>query len=73
MLVDSVKSVPNNEIIEKGTRVLINELGYLGYIKFMRIFEKGEGNYLDIQDEIFKNMSIREISDKAMQHWNDTH
>jgi len=29
MLLDNVKSIPNSEIIEKGTRVLINELGYL--------------------------------------------
>jgi hypothetical protein len=72
MLLDDIKTVPDSEIIEKGARALINELGYTGYIKFMRMFEHGNGNYLNVQDEIFKNMSIREISDSAMKHWDDT-
>lgn len=72
MLLDNIKTMPSSEIIEKGTRALINELGYAGYIKFMRLFEHGEGNYLNVQDDIFKDMSVREISDKAMKHWNDT-
>lgn len=73
MLLNNIKTLPNSEIIEKGARALINELGYTGYITFMRMFERGEGNYLNIQDEIFKDMSIREISENAMKFWNDTH
>jgi len=71
MLMDNIKSIPDSEIIEKGARVLINELGYIGYIRFMRMFEHGEGNYLNVQDEIFKGMSVREISENAMKYWND--
>jgi len=73
MLLDNLKTIPDSEIIEKGARALINELGYTGYIKFMRMFEHGEGNYLNIQDEVFKDMSIREISENAIKSWNDTH
>jgi len=72
MQLDNLKTIPDSNIIEEGTRVLINKLGYIGYIKFMRMFEKGEGNYLNIQNEVFKGMSIREISENAMNHWNET-
>lgn len=73
MLLDNIKPIPDSEIIEKGACALINELGYTGYIKFMRLFEHGEGNYLNVQDKIFKDMSIREISENAMKYWNDIH
>ena len=62
MLLDNIKAIPVSDIIEKGARALINELGYTGYIKFMRI-----------QNEIFKDMSIRDISDNAMKHWSENH
>ena len=73
MLLDNIKPIPDSEIIEKGARALINELGYTGYIKFMRMFEHGEGNYLHVHDEIFKEMSVREISENSMKYWNDNH
>jgi len=61
MLMDNIKSIPDSEIIEKGARVLINELYYIGYIRFMRMFDHGEGNYLNVQHKIFEGMSVREI------------
>ena len=39
----------------------------------MRMFEHGEGNYLHVHDEIFKEMSVREISENSMKYWNDNH
>ncbi len=73
MLLDNIKMIPDSEIIEKGARAIINELGYTGYIKFMRLFEHGEGDYLHVQNDVFKDMSIGEISENAMKYWNDTH
>ncbi len=40
---------------------MVRELGYSGAIKFILFYEKGEGDYVKERDEIFKNMTDREI------------
>jgi len=49
------------EIHRKGWDALVRELGYSGAIKFILFYEKGEGDYVKERDEIFKNMTDREI------------
>jgi len=60
----------DKEIIEKGSKALIRELGYSGFIRFIRCSEElSKEDYLNIEDELFKDMSVDEIYDNAKRHW----
>jgi hypothetical protein len=63
----------DKEIIEKGSRVLIKELGYSGFLRYIRNFEEGRGeDYLKVQDNIYKDMSLAEIFNQASDTWRKT-
>ncbi len=56
----------DKEIIEKGSRVLIKELGYSGFLRFIRQVESSsKEDYLNIDKEIFKDMSVDDIFEEA--------
>jgi hypothetical protein len=60
------------EIRELGMKSLINTLGYAGMIRFLRQFSKGSGDYLELQEKIFKGMTVEEIYGKAKRHHEKT-
>ena len=55
--------------IEKGSLVLIKELGYSGLLGFIR-YSEGISNedYLKLDEEIFKDMSVDKIFDDAKEY-----
>ena len=60
----------DDEIIEKGNKVLIKELGYTGFIRYIRHLEgAGRGDQLTIQEDIYKGMSVDEVYEKAKTSW----
>jgi hypothetical protein len=60
----------DKEIIEKGSRALINELGYSGFLRYIRHFEEGHRkDYLKVQDDVYKDMSLDEIFKQASDIW----
>ncbi len=60
------------EIRNLGMKSLINTLGYAGMIRFLRQFSKGSGDYLELQEKIFKGMTVEEIYEKAKRHHEKT-
>ncbi len=70
MLLNEKSKFTDKEIIEKGSRALIKELGYSGFLRFIRHSEGiGKEDYLKLEDEIFDGMSLDEIYDNAKEHW----
>lgn len=70
MLSNEIYKFSDKEIIEKGSRALIKELGYSGFLRYIRNFEEGHGeDYLKVQDEIFKDMTLDELYEKASSNW----
>jgi len=70
MLSNENYKLSDKEIIEKGSRALIKELGYSGFLRYIRNFEEGHGeDYLKVKDEIYKDMSLDEIFEKASSNW----
>lgn len=70
MLSNEKVKFTDKEILEKGSRALIKELGYSGFLRFIRHSQGlGEENYLKLENEIFKDMSVDEIFDDADKHW----
>ena len=70
MLLNEKSKFTDREIIEKGSRALIKELGYSGFLRFIRHSEGiSKEDYLKLEDEIFGDMSLDEIFDNAKEHW----
>ena len=70
MLLNEKSSFTDREIIEKGSRALIKELGYSGFLRFIRHSEGiSKEDYLKLEDEIFDDLSLDDIFDNAKEHW----
>ncbi|HBK53102.1 hypothetical protein [Syntrophomonas wolfei] len=70
MLLNERTKFTDKEIIEKGSRALIKELGYSGFLRFIRCSEGiSKQDYLELEDELFKDMSLDEIYDNAKENW----
>ena len=70
MLLNEKSKYTDKEIIEKGSRVLIKELGYSGFLRFIRNSEGiSKEDYLDLEDDMFNDMSLDEIYNNAKGHW----
>jgi hypothetical protein len=64
--VAKVKS--ERDLVDSGIKALVDALGYSGAARFLRHFSKGEGDYLVIQEKLFKGMDLEEIYKKAKEH-----
>lgn len=62
----NVKS--DRDLVDSGIKALIDALGYSGAARFLRHFSKGQGDYLLIQEQIFKGMDVKQIYKKAKEH-----
>lgn len=72
MLSNERSKFTDREIIEKGSRVLIKELGYSGFLRFIRHSEGiSKEDYLKVEDEIFSGMSLDDLYENAKEHWED--
>ena len=70
MLLNEKSKFTDREIIEKGSRALIKELGYSGFLRFIRHSEGiGKEDYLKLEDKVFDNQSLDEIFNNAKKHW----
>lgn len=48
------------ELIERGTRALINELGYSGFLKYISRIQMFNGNYFRAQEVVYKGIAADE-------------
>jgi len=54
---------------QTGYMALIKTLGYADAIRFLVQVSPGEGDYLEWQDRLFGDTSVRELYDQAEEHW----
>jgi hypothetical protein len=57
------------DLVDNGIRALVDALGYSGAARFLRHFSKGKGDYLQIQEKLFKGMRLDQIYKKASEHY----
>jgi len=63
-----VKVKSDRDLVDSGIKALVDALGYSGAARFLRHFSKGEGDYLVIQEKLFKGMDLEQIYKKAKEH-----
>lgn len=60
----------DKEIIERGSKALIKELGYSGFLRFIRHSEDAsKEDYLKLEEQMFKGISVDKIFDDAKEYW----
>lgn len=70
MLSNETIKFSDKEIVEKGSKALIKELGYAGFLRFIRQFESSGGeDYLKVQEDIYNGMSLDEVFEKTSNTW----
>ena len=70
MLLNEKSMFNNKEIIERGSRALIKELGYSGFLRFIRQMENNSSeDYLNIQQDIYKELDVEKIFNEAEENW----
>jgi hypothetical protein len=62
------KAKTDRDLVDTGIRAVVDALGYSGAVKFLRHFSKGEGDYLLIQEKLFKGLELEDIYQKAKEH-----
>ena len=58
----------DRDVLDTGMKALVDALGYSGAVRFLRHFSKGEGDYLLIQEEVFRGMDLEQLYQKAKEH-----
>ena len=58
----------DRDLVDNGIKALVKALGYSGAVRFLRHFSKGEGDYLVIQERIFKGMDLEQVYEKAKEY-----
>jgi len=61
----------DTEIRVMGIQALFRELGCVNALRFIAQMQHGPEDYLKLQDELFKNMSVDEIYIRAKTHFNE--
>jgi len=57
------------DLVDNGIRALVDALGYSGAARFLRHFSKGNGDYLQTQEKLFKGMRLDRIYKKAREYY----
>ncbi len=72
MLSNDKSRYNDKEIIEMGSKALIKELGYAGFLRFIRQVENNSReDYLKIQNQLYENQSVDEIFREAEENWEE--
>lgn len=61
-----------NEIQQTGLAILSRELGPVGMVRFLQMFETGEGNYTVEREQWLQNQSVDEIARRIQAKHTDT-
>ena len=60
--------------LKKKAIVLLNEtLGAANTIRFLSMYNTGRQDYMEIRDELFKEMSARHVFEEASDFWERRH
>lgn len=70
MLSNEKAKFTDREIVEKGSRALIKELGYSGFLRFVGQIESNGDDYIKLQDELYKDIPLDELFNEAESNWN---
>lgn len=71
MLTNKSNEISDAEIVEKANKAIIKELGVSGYMRYLRLRQTNNDgkDYVKEQEELYKDLSVDELSRKAREQW----
>lgn len=74
MLTNKNNDMTDTEIIEKANKAIIKELGVSRYMRYLRLRQpNNEGkDFVKEQEELYKDLSVDDLSQMARKHWENT-
>ena len=66
-----VKIMNDNEILNEGITLLIEEMGVVKAQKFISLINQEKFDYTKWRKDLFKNKTVKEISQEAMDYLKD--
>lgn len=74
MLTNKSDEMSDAEIIEKANKAIIKELGVSGYMRYLRLRQANNDgrDYVKEQDELYKDLSVGELTQMARKHWEES-
>jgi len=69
-MINSIE-LTESAIMERGTMVLLKELGYSGFIKYLKMLTNGNQDYMTVQNKIYEGQSIDDIFEAAKKSWEE--
>jgi len=60
-------------IRSEGMKILSERLGILEAERFIALISREPFDYTEWQRDLYHDMSVEELSVKAMDYWNETH
>jgi hypothetical protein len=67
----ALKELKDEDILERGYRAIIDELGIAGFTRFIRLTQERGGNWTEEKESIlrkFNSMTIEELVDYIKEH-----
>ena len=59
---------PIAEVTQRGTRILIQEIGVVDTLRFLNQFRAGSGNYTADRHELFEGLTVKDIIHEIKAH-----
>lgn len=74
MLTNKNYDMTDAEIIEKANKAIIKELGISGYMRYLRLRQPNNDgkDYVRDQEELYKDLSVDDLSQMAHKHLEET-
>lgn len=63
------ENISDTELQKKALEILTKSLGPANTVRFLSMNEQGKQNYTEIKNDLFKNMSAKEVFEEASKFW----
>ncbi len=63
------KAYSDNELRKVALMILTQQLGHANTLRFLSLHINYKEDYLNIRDELFKDLSVKEIYEDAEKFW----
>lgn len=64
-----VENISDADLRKRALLLLNENLGAANTVRFLSMYNTGKLNYMQIRDEMFKNMNARQVFEEAADFW----
>lgn len=67
------ENISDTELKKKALTLLTRSLGAANTIRFLSLYNIGKQDYMEVREELFKDMSARQVFNEAADFWESRH